>query len=120
MIQTILGKVPAKSNQYRIIRQGNRSALAKSKEIKDYETSFYLQCNHYNHNLIASPFMLRMDVYFECSRSDLDNSLKVVLDCLQVCKAIKNDNLCTRIEATKHIDKRNPRIEFELTKIEEL
>lgn len=53
-----------------------------------------------------------MDVYFASDRPDLDNSAKVVLDCLQTAKAIKNDRLCSEIHARKLIDKDNPRIEF--------
>lgn len=52
--------------------------------------------------------------FYENKRPDLDNCLKVVLDCLQECKAIKNDRDCVKVVAEKFIDKMNPRIEFEL------
>ena len=48
---------------------------------------------------------------------DLDNSLKVVLDCLQYTKTIKNDNRCAKIVAEKFIDKDAPRIEFCIVEI---
>jgi Holliday junction resolvase RusA-like endonuclease len=51
-------------------------------------------------------------------RSDIDNSLKVQLDCLQKCKAIKNDNLCVKIVAEKFVDKENPRVEFKIVTID--
>ncbi len=47
-------------------------------------------------------------------RQDLDNVLKVISDLLQSVGAIANDSLCEHIEATKFIDKTNPRIEIEL------
>jgi Holliday junction resolvase RusA-like endonuclease len=39
------------------------------------------------------------------------------LDCLQKVKAISNDNKCIKIVANKFLDKLNPRIEFEIKKI---
>ena len=47
----------------------------------------------------------------------LDNSLKIILDCLQKVNAIKNDNNCIKIVAQKFIDKDRPRIEFKLIRI---
>lgn len=107
----IKGSVPAKSNQYRI--SGNR--LYKAKEVKDYERIFALQYNR--HETITTPFSISVKVYMGNKRADLDNSLKGIMDNLQQVGAIQNDCLCIHIEATKFIDKTNPRIEIELTKI---
>lgn len=73
-----------------------------------------MQCGLRNAQLNAR-FKLTIDVYFSSDRPDLDNSIKVVLDCLQTCGAIKNDRLCAEIHARKLIDKSNPRVEFTLT-----
>lgn len=62
--------------------------------------------------MIDTRFKLTIDVYYQSDRPDLDNALKVVLDCLQTCKDIKNDRLCAEIIARKLIDKDKPRIEF--------
>jgi Holliday junction resolvase RusA-like endonuclease len=59
-----------------------------------------------------------MDVFYPNQRSDLDNSAKVVLDCLQKVKAIVNDNKCTKMVLRKFLDKDKPRIEFFLKKID--
>ncbi len=72
-----------------------------------------MQCGLRNTN-IDKRFKLTIDVYFSSDRPDLDNSCKVVLDCLQAIKVIKNDRLCAEIHARKLIDKENPRIEFEI------
>ena len=72
-----------------------------------------MQCALRNAN-IDKRFKLTIDVYFNSDRPDLDNALKATLDCLQQCKAIKNDRLCAEIHARKLIDKANPRIEFEI------
>ena len=49
--------------------------------------------------MISTDFMFTVDVYYPTLKSDLDNSLKVILDCLQSAGMIKNDNKCIRIEA---------------------
>jgi Holliday junction resolvase RusA-like endonuclease len=110
---TIYGKIPSKSNCYKIITIGGHASLAKSKVLKEYERSFFLQCPIRDKNL-SDFFHLQLDVYYENMRPDLDNSFKILLDCLQSCRAIKNDRQCVRISARKLIDKNNPRVEFDI------
>jgi len=117
MKQIIIGNTPSKSNNYRIIKKNGHGSLAKSSQIKEYEKSFDLQCNYYRNKNIEGLFEIKLNVFFPSNKSDLDNCLKCILDCLQTCKAIKNDNLCIKITAEKFIDKINPRIEFELIEI---
>lgn len=120
--QIIYGVIPSKSNCYVIItmkppkdsdKKGHAS-LAKSAALKRYENDFYIQCNQYRNKMIDGYFQVEVDVYYPNQRSDLDNSLKVLLDCLQKVGAFKNDNKCTRIVANKFLDPVNPRIEFEV------
>ena len=85
--------------------------------MKDYEKSFFLQCNHYRNKMIKGLFEIEIDAFFPSNRQDLDNVLKGVLDNLQSCKAIENDRNCVRITAQKFIDKINPRIEFRLIEL---
>lgn len=113
MIQTILGVCPSKSNCYRIGHKG----LFKTEALKKYEDAFYMQCNLYRNKNIIGRFEFHIDVYYPSDRSDLDNSLKVCLDCLQKCKAIENDRKCVKIVAQKFVDKNNPRIHFRLVEI---
>lgn len=88
-------------------------SLGKTYKLKKYERDFALQCRHYKNKMIDSEFTIEVDVYYPTRRSDLDNSLKILLDCLQkVVRAIKNDNKCMRIVANKKHDPANPRIEF--------
>lgn len=58
-------------------------------------------------------------VFHSSVKFDLDNSLKTLLDCLQMVGAITDDNLCFQIEAEKKIDKYHPRIEFALLEVNE-
>jgi len=108
---TIKGQVPSKSNGYRI--GGNR--LYKSVKLKEYEVMFEWQM--WKDKLdepISVPFEIWIDVYFQSNRSDLDNAAKIILDCLQNCGMIQNDRLCSVLVMRKHIDKLDPRIEFEI------
>lgn len=113
----VYGSVPSKSNCYKIITLNGHGSLAKTKAMKEFENSFYLQCSYRNKN-IKGFFELYADVYFQSNQPDLDNSLKGLLDCLQSCKAIKNDRNCVKIVANKFIDKQNPRIEFTIKEVE--
>ena len=115
--QVIYGHVPSKSNQYEIIKVDGRSSMKKSKAMHEYEKNFYLQCGKYRNRNIQGFFELYVDVYFQSNQPDLDNSLKGLLDCLQACKAIKNDRNCVKIVANKFVDKNNPRIEFTIIEI---
>jgi Holliday junction resolvase RusA-like endonuclease/predicted RNA-binding Zn-ribbon protein involved in translation (DUF1610 family) len=151
--QIILGKVPAKSNCYKIIKlpgkpapvdcpdcggfktvpkcktcegmgivylgTGEHYSLGKTTVLQKYEKSFAYQCMKYRNKMIDGEITLHMDVYFETKASDLDNSLKIVLDCLASpkvgVKAIVNDNRIEHLDIHKHKDKLNPRIEFHLS-----
>ena len=110
----ITGNTPSKSNCYKVIRLGNRCGLGKQKKLYDYEKSFLSQMLQYDYEIIEGNFKFIIDVFYDSRRPDLDNSLKVVLDCLQKAKAIKNDNKCLEINAYKRLDKLKPRIEFSI------
>jgi Holliday junction resolvase RusA-like endonuclease len=115
--QTILGQVPSKSNCYKIITLSGHGSLAKTPALKDYEKSFYLQCNQYRNKNIKKLFELHLNVFNSSQRPDLDNAFKTVLDCLQACKAIDNDRNCIKSVAQKFVDKERPRIEFFISQI---
>ena len=116
--QVIYGTCPSKSNCYKIIKIGNISSLGKTPSLRKYEKDFYIQCNLYRDKNIEGYFEMYIDVFYPNQRSDLDNSFKVVLDCLQKVKAIKNDNKLVKIVARKFLDKDKPRVEFILKEIE--
>jgi len=110
---TVTGTVPSKSNCYKIITICGHGSLAKTTAMKNYEKSFFLQVPaSLRSKNISSPIKMTVALYWESSRQDLDNSLKVVCDCLQKSGVIKNDNLIYEIHATKHKDTMNPRIEI--------
>lgn len=115
---TIYGIPPSKSNSYQIIKVGNAYSLGKQNALKKYEKTFYMQVPaELRGKLIADFFSFSMNVYYPSMRADLDNSTKVVLDCLQAAKVIKNDNKCIHLDIHRFVDKKNPRIEFKITPI---
>ena len=122
-VQIIYGNAPSKSNCYKIIKirskKGEHYSLGKTGDLKDYEASFAMQCHKYRNANIRGFFEFHLRVFYPSNRSDLDNSLKCILDCLQSddIKAIQNDNRCIKIVAEKHIDNTLPRIEFKIIEL---
>ncbi len=114
---TIDGSVPSKSNSYRIVTVSGHGSLARTDALKQYETSFYMQMGKYRGSGIQGLFELYADVYWPSMSHDLDNALKIILDCLQRGGAIRNDNRCTHIVARKFIDKKNPRVELKIIEL---
>lgn len=110
MKQIILGVCPSKSNCYRI----GDHRLFKTLALTKYEELFFIQCDKYRNANIRGYFELHVDVFYPNQRADLDNALKIILDCLQRVKAIENDNKAVKIVAQKFLDKERPRIEFSL------
>lgn len=80
---TVAGQVPSKSNGYRVVALNGHGSLARSAALVRYATNFYLQMGAYRDLGVQGLFELYADVYFTSMGHDLDNSLKVLLDCLQ-------------------------------------
>lgn len=112
----IYGHPPSKANSYKI--RGN--SLGKAQKVTEYEEAFRLQINAirsaglFPKGCMVGMFAINIDVYYKDNRSDLDNSAKVILDCLQANKVIDNDRNCIRLVLNKKLDKEHPRIEFEI------
>lgn len=113
----IRGQIPSKSNCYKIVNINGHAKLAKQKVLTEYEKNFYIQCPERG-RMVKGYFKLTAKIYYSSNRPDLDNSLKILLDCLQQTKTIDNDRYCVQIDIQKFIDKKEPRIEYEVTPIE--
>ena len=118
MVEVIYGNVPSKSNCYKVTTIGGKARMYKAKALKEYEKSFMYQIGLHKDLNIATHFRLFLRVFYPSARADLDNSLKIVLDCLQMAHTVTNDRNCTEIVAHREIDRENPRIEFEITEIQ--
>lgn len=110
--ETIFGEVVAKANHYIAVNNGKGGRLTKDRKIRAYEASFCRQCSIYKDRQINDDFTLYLRVYYRNMAHDLDNSIKTILDCLQMCGAIVDDNKCITIEATKRKDIYQPRVMF--------
>ena len=119
-METIHGQIIAKANHYQAVpgKDGTKRII-KDEKIRTYERSFMKQCRIYRNRRISSRFRLFVRVWHRSERFDLDNSLKTLLDCLQMVGVITDDKLCFQIEAEKKIDKYHPRIEFALLEVNE-
>lgn len=119
-VETIHGQIIAKANHYQAVPgKFGTKRIIKDEKIRTYEKSFIQQCKTYKNKRISSRFRLFVRVYHSSERFDLDNSLKTLLDCLQMAGAIEDDKLCFQIEAEKRIDKYHPRVEFALLEVNE-
>lgn len=111
--ETILGQVVSKANNYQVAGSSSKPRhIVKSSQMRLYERRFREQCTIYKGRDIDRHFTLFVAVYESSVRYDLDNAVKTILDCLQQVRAIRNDNLCMKIVAEKHLDRLNPRIVF--------
>ena len=119
---TIRGNTPSKSNCYKIIKLGAHASLGKTKALKEYEKSFYMQFPpEYSELNLDHYFKLEGTVYYPSNRADLDNSTKIILDSLQKATGtIKNDNKCININIHRAVDKVDPRIEMALVILKNL
>lgn len=115
--QTIKGNAPSKANCYKVITKSGHGSLCKTSALRAYEDSFYMQIGKYRNLLLDDLFEFEVRVFYPSMRSDIDNSLKCILDCLQHTRTITNDNRCVKVTAEKFIDKADPRIEFRIITI---
>lgn len=119
-VEVIHGQIIAKANHYQAVPgKFGAKRIIKDEKIRAYEHEFIQQCKIYRDRRISSRFRLFVRVFHSSVKFDLDNSLKTLLDCLQMVGAITNDKLCFQIEAEKKIDKFHPRIEFALLEVNE-
>lgn len=116
--ETIKGQIVAKANHYQAVPDGRGGRrIIKDDKIREYERRFVEQCRIYKGRQINVPCRLEADFYYISKRYDVDNSVKTLADCLQYVGAITNDNLIWDLQARKHIDKFNPRVEFRIEPI---
>lgn len=118
---TIQGQCPSKSRNYRVGVIGGkntkaRGTLYKSSEFKNWEKDFLFQLSQFKNPMMFYEFEIGLIVYFKTYASDIDNSLKGILDCLQSAHWIQNDNQCMKINIEKRVSTNDPKILFKLKK----
>ena len=68
---------------------------------------------------ICVPFSIDVVVCYANARHDLDNSLKTLLDCMQMAGIVVDDVLCKEIRARKIVDEYNPYVYFSIDYVPE-
>lgn len=92
--------------------RGRRFLTVEGKEVKE---NMGLEAKlQWRKAIMEGPVNIEIDFYFKNSRMDIDNALKALFDCLTGV-IWKDDKQIVRLQATKKVDKINPRIELKIT-----
>lgn len=112
----VFGEIPAKANHYQVVpSKGRGPRIIKDNAVRNYEGWFVRQVKKkpgVPDEPICMPFTISVDVCYTNARHDLDNSLKTLLDCIQMAGIIKDDVLCKEIHARKIVNKYTPYVHF--------
>lgn len=95
--------------------------VAKNRIYRSSEANAYIEqvqslCNLENVEPMEGNIAVTLEVYRPRQSGDLDNRAKICLDAIQ-SYAYHNDNQIVEIHATRHDDKRNPRIELTIEEV---
>ncbi len=99
---------PPSANRYWRTDRGGRPHV--SDEARAYKAAVGLLCRSLRLQPVAGEVDVRLDVYRPARRGDLDNSIKVLLDALKG-HAYADDQQVVSINARRHEDKLDPRVE---------
>lgn len=108
---TITLPTPVSANRY---WRNFRGRMVVSAEAKAYKEQVAWIARAAGVEMLTGDVSVTMRVYRQAKRGDLDNSLKVSLDSL-IGIAYADDSQIVRIVAERYDDKRNPRVEVEVT-----
>lgn len=108
---TITLPQPVSANRY---WRNFRGRMVVSAEAKAYKEQVAWIARAAGVEMLTGDVSVTMRVYRQAKRGDLDNSLKVSLDSL-IGIAYADDSQIVRIVAERYDDKRNPRVEVEVT-----
>lgn len=107
---TIIGHLPRKSNQRRIIFREGKPLNVKSKEAINWTQHAILQIKS-NSNIrnYSGEIRLIAHIYYRSLRSDLSDEL--LCDAFEHAQIIKNDRQIIEKHTYRHKDPQNPRVE---------
>jgi len=103
--------VPPSANRY---WRNFRGRMVVSAEARAYKEQAAWIAKAAGMEPVAGDVSVTLRVYRQAKRGDLDNSIKVSLDSLNGV-AYSDDSQIVRIVAERYDDKRNPRVEIEVT-----
>ena len=118
----IRGRPVSSTNSRRIVsnRRTGRPFTIKSKAYAAWSASAISQLTdahplHGQKAVCVTPTAITLRVYRAADVGDLDNFAKGVLDALQQSNWLEDDKLVVQLEMFKLLDRKNPRIEIEIT-----
>ena len=122
---TIPGNPITKKNSGQIIHAKGRSIIIPSKQYKEYEKDFCLQCLINGTKDLGIDFPCNFEYHYFMGtkrKVDLTNLISATDDCLQTSGTIKDDD-CTIVHSHDgcrvYYDKDNPRVEIIVSRINE-
>lgn len=105
------GKVPSKSNRYKIVRKGGHYSLAKDAEVQQFEQELALLINQISQGSPIWKFPLRVELWIvwhrakdDGRRRDLGNIEKAICDGLTQGAAWDDDSQVSTIVSTVRYD----------------
>lgn len=126
---TILGEPASKANSRQLVTIAKRPAFIKSAKARNYERDARLQIPASARLMLDGPLRATIRIFYATERPDLDES--VILDVLQpqyerrdgarvmVAKGVYLNDRQVREKHIFHaIDRKNPRAEIEIVKLE--
>lgn len=122
---TIRGQVPSKKNNKRIVynRKTNTPFIISSDRALDWKEDARLQLLEQHAPHLSGDTYIKMSfTNKDRRRHDLDNMCATVLDTLVECKVIEDDDclhLANLLCQFNGVDKENPRVDIEITEVED-
>ena len=110
---TLILPYPPSSNRY---WRNFRGRMVRSAEAEAYNSSVGWYCNLKGIAPVAGSVAVVMNFYRPAKMGDLDNRIKICLDALQGY-AYENDKQIVEIHAYRREDKKEPRVEIEITEL---
>ncbi len=103
---------PSLNRMYRSVK----GRVLLSKDGRQYKSNIEQICTVKRIKPFSGEVSVKVDLFRPEKRGDLDNSLKALLDSIQGF-AYHNDAQIVHINAFRHDDKADPRVEVEITEV---
>lgn len=108
---TLSVPLPPSANRYWRIYRGR---AVKAEAARAYVAEVAVVCHQAGVEPLTGAVSVRVIIYFDSRRGDLDNRLKILLDALNGL-AWLDDAQIVELYARRELDRRNPRVELTVT-----
>ena len=101
---------PSTNALSRALVKGARAVVVSSRAYRNWRKDAEAWLTTQRSELLTGDVHVSMDIYYKDLRRDADSAIKPTLDILQGW-CYDNDRQVWKIQASRHIDKDNPRVE---------